>query len=92
MKSELSGLGHLAEAGAQAEEGIAADTRGEVGNGETDVVDLYSTIFVSLCCPCSGHSRLVVVVGIAVVVVAVVVHSTRPECKGWVISGEVDVR
>ena len=54
MKSELSGLGHLAKAGAQAEEGIAADTRGEVGNGETDVVDLLSIVFVSLPGPYSS--------------------------------------
>ena len=59
VKSELSSLGHLAKAGTQAEESIAADTCGEVGNGETDVVDLYSIVFVSLIRPyfgswCSG--------------------------------------
>lgn len=54
VKSELSGLGHLSKAGTQAEEGIAADTGGEVGNGETDVVDLYIIILVSLSGPYSG--------------------------------------
>jgi hypothetical protein len=42
VQAELARLGHLADAGAQAEEGIAADARGEVGDGELDVVDLYS--------------------------------------------------
>ena len=40
MQAELARLGHLAEAGAQAEEGVAADAGGEVGEGELDVVDL----------------------------------------------------
>lgn len=40
VQAELARLGHLADAGAEAEEGIAADARGEVGDGELDVVDL----------------------------------------------------
>ena len=40
MQAELARLGQLADAGAQAEEGVAADARGEVGDGELDVVDL----------------------------------------------------
>ena len=42
VQAELARLGHLAEAGAQAEERVAADAGGEVGEGELDVVDLFS--------------------------------------------------
>ena len=40
VQAELARLGHLAEAGAHAEEGVAADADGQVGDRELDVVDL----------------------------------------------------
>jgi hypothetical protein len=40
VQAELARLGQLAEAGAETEKGVAADARGEVGDGELDVVDL----------------------------------------------------
>ena len=40
VQAELARLGHLAQAGAQAEEGVAADACGEVGDGEFNVVYL----------------------------------------------------
>jgi hypothetical protein len=39
MQAELARLGHLAQAGAQAEEGVATDTGRQVGDGELDVVN-----------------------------------------------------
>jgi hypothetical protein len=41
VQAELARLGDLAEAGAQAEEGVATDAGGQVGDRELDVVDLY---------------------------------------------------
>lgn len=40
VQAEFARLGHLPQAGAQAKKGVAADARGEVGEGELDVVDL----------------------------------------------------
>jgi hypothetical protein len=48
VESEFPRLGQLAQAGAQAEEGVAADAGGEVGEGEADVVDLDDGGVVSL--------------------------------------------
>ena len=39
VQAELSRLGHLADAGSQAQQGVAADAGGQVGDGELDVVD-----------------------------------------------------
>ena len=39
VQAELARLGHLADAGAQAQQGVAADAGGEVGDGELDEVD-----------------------------------------------------
>lgn len=40
MKAELARLGHLPQAGAETEEGVAADAGGQIGDGELDVVYL----------------------------------------------------
>lgn len=42
MQPELSRLGHLAQAGAEAEELVAGDAGSNVGDGQLDVVDLLS--------------------------------------------------